>query len=357
MSVIYPKLSLSQYKQRGVVLIIVLWFIVMALMLVSYLAFNTRLAAKIVMQQYDNVVESANIASAVARAKYEVMKYSNLRNNPFILASKAEVNTKFTGEVVSLTYPADKDLKVRIRDHAGKININKLSRFQMEQLLKKLLGEENSQISHLLDAWEDWIDNDKMKRLNGAEDAYYSHLQPAYYAANAPLQRIDELLLIKGYKDIPQLRKYFDSFTVHGALNTVNPNYADRETLLLIPGITEKAADQVISRRAVKQFKRLTDLDEFFTLDERVKMKGWLGLLNSQIFSILVYNKQQLENEQITDENEDIDTELISQPVVDGEQVKTKEIYAYKEVITISKQQHEPLTLRVYPSAKVTIQE
>src|SRR5262249_12987180 len=44
----------------------------------------------------------------------------------------------------------------------------------------------------------DWIDADDQLRTNGAEDEYYQTLQPPYHCKNAPLDSLEELLLVRG---------------------------------------------------------------------------------------------------------------------------------------------------------------
>ena len=44
----------------------------------------------------------------------------------------------------------------------------------------------------------DWIDDDDEARTNGAENEYYQALAPPYECKNAPLETLDELLLIRG---------------------------------------------------------------------------------------------------------------------------------------------------------------
>jgi type II secretory pathway component PulK len=44
----------------------------------------------------------------------------------------------------------------------------------------------------------DWIDKDDNISINGAESSYYQTLNPPYYAKNAPMDDLSELLLVRG---------------------------------------------------------------------------------------------------------------------------------------------------------------
>lgn len=322
------------HKQKGVVIILVLWIIVMATMFVSYLTSETRFLAAATQSLMSEVKYTGNLQSVLARAKYEIVQSSGLRNNPFILATQQYNEIQFAGEILKMTYPDDNNLEVRVLDHAGKINLNTLTQEKMRQLLEKHLQKDDPRIKELVDAWEDWRDVDNLKRLNGAEDKYYKGLKPSYKPANNALQDSDELLLIKGFKDLVFIKNNLGSFTTFGQLRGVNPNYASKETLLLIPGVNSEGAEQIIQHRQAQQFKRLSELNDYIDVKHHKDIAKWFGLVNGRTFSIIVYDKTLLEEAP----------------------EKEQSIYAYKEIITTERQgKNPPLTLRIYPSIKVSI--
>ena len=60
-------------------------------------------------------------------------------------------------------------------------------------------------ISVIADSIQDWIDPDDNPRLAGAESDYYQSLNPPYYAKNAPIDDLSELLLVKGIAEHPEI--------------------------------------------------------------------------------------------------------------------------------------------------------
>jgi general secretion pathway protein K len=98
--------------------------------------------------------------------------------------------------------------KLVIEDEGGKIAVNRLvagSAFnpQIRDLLLRLLTGsyfrlEQRKAEDLLDAIKDWIDADDEVTGAGAEGAYYAGLARPYAVKNAPLDCIEELLMIKG---------------------------------------------------------------------------------------------------------------------------------------------------------------
>ena len=98
---------------------------------------------------------------------------------------------------------------VEISDLCGRIQINQLVDANgkvvqaQRELLERFLGSEEfgmdpEAVTNLVDAIKDWIDPDDDVTRFGAENGYYGSLDTPYSCANAPLQFLSELLLIRG---------------------------------------------------------------------------------------------------------------------------------------------------------------
>ena len=79
----------------------------------------------------------------------------------------------------------------------SKININTANGPLLQQVLTAQ-GADADSISVVSDSILDWIDPDDNTRPAGAESDYYLGLVPSYSAKNAPIDNLDELLLVKG---------------------------------------------------------------------------------------------------------------------------------------------------------------
>ena len=98
--------------------------------------------------------------------------------------------------------------KLMIEDDGGRISINRLvsgsgyNSLIRDLLLRLLTGPyfrlEPTRAAELLDAIKDWIDADDEVTGAGAEGAFYAGLERPYAAKNAPLDCIEELLMVKG---------------------------------------------------------------------------------------------------------------------------------------------------------------
>jgi general secretion pathway protein K len=107
----------------------------------------------------------------------------------------------------------DGRFEVQINDHSGRIQINRLIQHEGQEkgkyikgqkdLLKRFLSSEQfdldpEEVDNLIDAIKDWIDSDNEATKFGAESSYYQTLERPYSCKNAPLEFLEELLLIRG---------------------------------------------------------------------------------------------------------------------------------------------------------------
>ena len=121
------------------------------------------------------------------------------------------------------------------------------------------------------DAILDWLDSDDETRPEGAEYDFYAEQELGYSCKNAPMDSLDELLLIKGVT--PEM--FFGNreagflpltelLTVHGNPNgTVNLNTAEYETLLALGEAVGQTglADSVLSERETEPFMSREDME------------------------------------------------------------------------------------------------
>jgi general secretion pathway protein K len=190
-----------------------------------------------------------------------------------------ETNSVLAG--ISLdNYPVgDGTVSLKIIDLERFVNINTASGQEIQQALT-LMGVDADSISVVSDSILDWIDTDDSPRLAGAESDYYQSLTPPYYAKDAPIDDLSELLLVKGvtpeiyygldltnnsYSQQPQkptlglgnapgeIPAYpfglKDIFTPLSS-GRVNINTAGTNVLQMIPGVDAQTAATIIQLRA-----------------------------------------------------------------------------------------------------------
>jgi general secretion pathway protein K len=168
---------------------------------------------------------------------------------------------------------------LKIIDLERKININTAPPQLLQQVFTTMDVNAND-ISVLSDSIQDWIDADDSTRPAGAESDYYQGQNPPYFAKNAPMDDISELLLVKGVtpgmydgrgvrsepetpfghhklgfnnsasSQEPEYAFHFvDIFTAFSS-GKINVNTADDNVLALIPGMDTDSVQSIRKYRA-----------------------------------------------------------------------------------------------------------
>lgn len=284
------------FKQRGAVLILVLWTIALATLLVSTIASEVRLSAQAVFYHRVGVDNRAKLLKAAQYAMFEIMlqrmpieeeekKKEKQSPSNVLQTALTEADSpllRFNGQVLEMSHPMPEGIKIRIYDHAGMLNIRRLTPPQWRDLFKQKLGEDHPEkLDTLIQCWEDWLDSDDLSRLNGAEKDYYLTLDPPYEPRNGAPETVEELRLIKGFDELFKDIDLFSLFTIYGTLSGVNPNYATAETLLMIPGLNEENVEKIMGLRKNQEIKSNADLQEYILPNDLQKATPWFHYVKS----------------------------------------------------------------------------
>lgn len=287
----------SPLASRGAVLIMVLWTAVVLTVLVTVLATNVRLSATTAFHNKTGSRDFADVMAAMNQAEMELM----LERMPvpvgqeLTLTEEGEFRIpayRFNGQPLGLHYPAGEQMVVRIYDHAGKVNLNRITRPRLQLLIENQLGPGFNpvQVQELLAAWTDWTDLNSLETPGGAEDEYYQTLDPPYTARNTPdLDSVEEIRLIRGFDELFGDINLDAAFTVYGTAAAVNPNLASREALMLLPGMDADLVEQIIAYREQRDFRTIREVGEIVPLERMVELSPWLGFNTSSFYSVYAY--------------------------------------------------------------------
>jgi general secretion pathway protein K len=170
-------------------------------------------------------------------------------------------------------------LTAQIEDERGKLNLNDLAaggdpiakKARVQRLFELL------QINpDLVDAIVDWVDQDETPEPAGAESLYYQTLRPSYRAANAPLQTLLELRLIKGMTPdiMAKLSKVVTVYPQEGQ-SKVNLNTASHLVLqALDPSITQSVASDIAIARPFKTIQELDRVSSFADIGKELRAQN-----------------------------------------------------------------------------------
>jgi general secretion pathway protein K len=285
-------------RQSGSVLIVTLWTITLLTILVTALASQTRLSARVAFFHQQDLQDWADLLAAMNQAEMEVLlerqprslegvdNPEELDDNPFY---------RFNGQELTLYYPQAEGIKVRIQDHAGKINIRELSPERLRRMLEKRLGEDaNDQIEELLTAWNDWRDLNDNAGLTGAERDYYESLDPPYIPRNGNLETVEELLQIRGFAEVFGDVDLDAAFTLYGDGELVNLNLATIEAMRLLPGLDDALIAEILAFRAENEFRGNGDVAQLVPAENMGLLRPWLNSRKmGDHYTVMVYREQE----------------------------------------------------------------
>lgn len=261
-------------SSRGSILVSVLFvMIVLGLLAVSF-AYRTGIESRMTRNQLVMVQLKTHAASAVAIA------IGRLRENTNDFDHFAEPwhshmplsNEDWIPEWTQDSYRQEPEFVTdyQVIDEQGKLNLLYASSEALEKL-----GMTPEQIASLFD----WMDEDQITQAEGAEQGYYLARQDPYRCKNAPLEHLDELLLIRGFNSFSYLGEdanhdrlldpsendggatfplddgdgrlqlgWIDTLTCVGD-GRINLNTAPKSVLAVLP-ISPAAVDQILGFRA-----------------------------------------------------------------------------------------------------------
>lgn len=305
---------------RGFILVTVL--LVIALLFPLVLAFNSRVQLNLIQaENFRNSVQALRMARSGVEGSIGILK----ADDPVYDSRRDKWGMAFP----SLALAAGV-LTVNIVDEDGKIPINKLLKTtqaaqpkeggspaqqttpappasgtavktvevdqeidtRLRGLITKLGGK-----PEIVDALIDWIDaDDDVTGSEGAENDYYKKL--GQQCKNAPLDSLDELLMIKGFdKELVIEKKLKDYLTVADVVDAkINVNTAPLPVLQAVLGTQTTALPQPLSESDIEDIAHYRDEHELKTTqdigsavkisqDQLGKISGFVKV-NSTFFTV-----------------------------------------------------------------------
>ncbi len=192
-------------SKRGSALVVVMWVLVIVAMIVSSFAFEMQMEARIISAQRKRF-KADQLALAgieMAKAMLFVEKDANKTDEDKKKMSEDKYlnNKDRLEEFLPVDYTeafGDGEVTVKIDYEEGRHSIKTLTPKQWHMIFDQA-GIPNSQWDKMLGCLKDWQDENDLHELNGAEsdDSFYK--KRGYECKNAPIDTVDELLLIKNW--------------------------------------------------------------------------------------------------------------------------------------------------------------
>lgn len=276
-------------RRDGAALIVALWVLVMLALLVSSIVFDMQVEAN-VTSFYRKRLKAQHLSRAgIEWAKMILVKSGGLHPDVEEDMPDLYLSLKVLQRGVAVRgYRQEMEtgaFELDLVPEQGRRNINRLSEEDLREILDQSGVTDVNQQDELIGALADWVDEDDFVSVNGAEsdDAFYT--DRGYKVKNAPLDSIDELLLIKGFtesvvyggpadvEDEPPYAGIAKGLTVWGD-GRVNVNTATAEVLMTLPELDETMVQAILEGRAGVDGEFGTEDDGFSSVDEVVAVTG-----------------------------------------------------------------------------------
>ncbi len=259
--------------QGGFILIAVLWITLLLSIFALNAATKSRLQSVQAAFVQEMPVQNQILYSALSRGIHEYRKYEE---NKSLLEQKDELEAA-AGKQLELWFPRYEPyvieiegirVGIRILNTQGKLNINTVNASLLEEIVVFCGASRGAESTSVTNSILDWIDEDDLKRVGGAERDYYLSLPDPYLPKNNEIDDIRELLLVKGVsrdmfygtEEHPGLTHFF---SVHGGSERMDINSAAPETFAILGGVSQEVIQAVIEERRQKPFAKTAELGEF----------------------------------------------------------------------------------------------
>lgn len=248
-------------NQRGAVLLLVLVVVALLSAILTDWAFSTLVDLRLT-----ETFRDGNRAYYLARGGVEVgRQLLRIDTNGY------DAPTELWGVGIP-AYPVDEDASVTIRiiDEDGRFNLNQIYNSvgrntvttMNDRLVRLMTSLDIANSADLCEALIDWIDEDNS---GSAESPWYRSLNPPREVKNAPLDTVDELLLIKGFTPeiVGKLAPFVTVATVADASGVIKINLNTAPPELLVawdPSLSATDIEPLLLRRESKPLETMIDV-------------------------------------------------------------------------------------------------
>ena len=252
---------MKRLRQKGVALISALLVVALA----------TTAAAHLMSSQYLNLRYSGNLF--MRDQAWQYLKGSEAF--AMVLIDKAIRNNRLYDLLgQESTFPVEGGIVTgKITDLQGRLNINgivgndgKIIGGSFERL-QNLLGAQGIN-GGFADVIVDWLDRDSTPVSQaGAEDDFYLSLSPPYRTANTRMESLSELLLLRGYRKLPEEKRkgLEQNLSTLPVATSININSASDDLLKAI-GFKAEGISVIRNRLEADGAGPFRSLDEIKTL-------------------------------------------------------------------------------------------
>lgn len=222
-------------KNKGSVLVMVLWILVVISFLSSeYIAHNREKTSIAIhaTRVLEREAASLSVLELLASTQYDSLKLkaqeensdrdTKTDKNDKSLTRKDDLQNTTAAPWIRLR-PGGVAIWVKIKTEDSKIRFSLDQESNIRSAMYSIYGtEREEEADAFTDALLDWIDPDDLVRPNGAEQDYYNSTYPPCSIGNSPFQSMSQIFLVKGFSSAlfwPDPYEYLSELPVYDDLN------------------------------------------------------------------------------------------------------------------------------------------
>ena len=186
--------------QAGIALLLVVWLLALLTVIAGEFMVSGRVKAA---AEHNKRADLRGLALALAGYRAAVAALDD-KIDGLELDTDGRLLLRYRGVVDSVAAAAadvplgDGTYSWRVSAEDGLVNINKVQRPVLANLLKQCGLGPGAERDTVIDSILDWRDSNRDHHLNGAEEDYYRGLIPPYSCKDASFDVVEELLLVRG---------------------------------------------------------------------------------------------------------------------------------------------------------------
>lgn len=265
------------FREQGFILIAVLWLIAILSIVALGYARTTRFKTQEISNELILAQEEQLFGSGLEMAAFQYQLY---RHNQERFLSSGLEDVLTAEQRLVMWYPRYEAYPLLMDEYEFFVRIESVdARMALESMTGELwfsvlevcgVDDEQERLA-IISAIADWQDADSLLHIDGAEQEYYDTLMPPYACKNAPIETLEELMLVRGITpDIfygsqgrPGLRHFL---CLEGSNIRLDLNCAAPETLQIVAGITSQEIKDIVQLRQKNPITHLAEAQELVSL-------------------------------------------------------------------------------------------
>lgn len=266
-----------QRTNSGFILIAVLWLLALFSIVALGYSRTTRNKSQEIINELLLAQEDRLFDSGLEMAEFQYQLYVN--NRARFLSSGLE-DSLTSGQRSIMWYPRyetyvlvmdSQELYVRVEPVGARMALSAMTGDLWFAVLGACGIDDEEERLAIISAVADWQDGDSLLHLEGAEQEYYDTLNPPYACKNAPIENLEELMLVRGItpeifygtENKPGLRHFL---CMEGKSTKLDINSASPLAFDIVEDLTDEEIAEIIAMRQEYPIVNLAEVQELTSL-------------------------------------------------------------------------------------------